>query len=75
MRFEIYESAKHSQFGNSVTFEKWEWRWRLRAANGRIMADGSEGYSTRAAVRRAILRIMSTLLSQGHMFPIVEVES
>lgn len=24
-----------------------EWRWRLRAANGRIIADGSEGYKNK----------------------------
>ena len=37
-----------------------EWRWRLRANNGRILADSGEGYKRRhdmdkaiAAVRRA----------------------
>jgi uncharacterized protein YegP (UPF0339 family) len=31
-----------------------EWRWRLRAANGRIVADSGEGYRRRASVYRAI---------------------
>jgi uncharacterized protein YegP (UPF0339 family) len=25
---------------------KGEWRWRLKAANGRIIADSGEGYAT-----------------------------
>lgn len=31
-----------------------EWRWRLRAPNGRIIADSSEGYNTKPGVRRSI---------------------
>ena len=27
--------------------ERREWRWRVRAVNGRIVADSSEGYKTR----------------------------
>lgn len=30
------------------------WRWQLRAANGRIIADGSEGYSERRHAERAM---------------------
>ena len=31
-----------------------EWRWRLRAANGRIVADSGEGYRRRASLLRGI---------------------
>jgi uncharacterized protein YegP (UPF0339 family) len=31
-----------------------EWRWRLRAANGQIIATGGEGYTRKADVERAI---------------------
>lgn len=31
-----------------------QWRWRLRAGNGRIIADGSEGYSERRHAERAM---------------------
>ena len=31
---------------------KKHWRWRLRAANGRILADSGEGYATEAKARR-----------------------
>ncbi len=34
MRFTVYRSG----------FFRREWRWRLRAANGRIVATGGEGY-------------------------------
>jgi len=40
--FEVYED----QAG--------EWRWRLVAANGRIVADSGEGYSSRSGARRAV---------------------
>lgn len=48
------------------------WYWRLRAKNGRIVADGAEDYSTRSNVRRAIKRHQSAL---GLSLPIVEVLS
>jgi uncharacterized protein YegP (UPF0339 family) len=34
-----------------------EWRWRLRAPNGRTVADSGEGYSTYHAARAAVLRM------------------
>lgn len=30
-----------------------QWRWRARAKNGRIIADGSEGYASRRNALRA----------------------
>ena len=35
MKFHIYKD------------DKGEWRWRLKAINGKILADSGEGYSTR----------------------------
>lgn len=32
-----------------------EWRWRLRAVNGRIVADSAEGYASRRNARRAVM--------------------
>jgi uncharacterized protein YegP (UPF0339 family) len=34
-----------------------EWRWRLVAANGRIVADSSEGYVDATNVRDAVEKI------------------
>ena len=47
-----------------------EWRWRLRASNGRIVADSGEGYRRRASVRKAVDRVRSILSGD---VPIVEV--
>ena len=38
-----------------------EWRWRLRASNGRIVADSGEGYCRRMSVRKAVERVRSIL--------------
>ena len=42
MRFEVYEDSEG------------QWRWRLIAGNGRVVADSAEGYARkRNAVRAA----------------------
>jgi len=47
-----------------------EWRWRLRASNGRILADSGEGYRRRASMLRGIE--CARVLLSGDV-PIVEV--
>lgn len=37
------------------------WRWSLIAANGRIIADSAEGYSTEANLNRAIASIQELM--------------
>ncbi len=39
------------------------WRWRLRAANGRIIADSGEGYARRSNARRAARRLLNLIRS------------
>jgi uncharacterized protein YegP (UPF0339 family) len=41
-QFEIYEDSAG------------EWRWRLIAANGNIIADSGEGYNSKQGARRGI---------------------
>ena len=48
-----------------------EWRWRLRAPNGRILADSGEGYRRRRSVREAVHRVRTILAGQT---PVVEVK-
>lgn len=36
---------------------KSEWRWRLKAKNGRIVADSGEGYTTRWRAVKAAYRV------------------
>jgi uncharacterized protein YegP (UPF0339 family) len=42
MRLEYYQDDKN------------EWRWRARASNGKIVADGSEGYTRREDCERGV---------------------
>nr|WP_206042099.1 DUF1508 domain-containing protein [Haloarcula argentinensis] len=46
-RFEVYEDAGE------------EWRWRLRANNGELIADSGEGYANRSKAMDAIERVQS----------------
>lgn len=39
-----------------------KWRWSLKARNGRIVADGSEAYSSRSAVVASLKRICAARL-------------
>ncbi|OZC01453.1 DUF1508 domain-containing protein [Rubricoccus marinus] len=48
--FEYFESARNKQ-----------WYWRFRAKNGRVVADGSEGYGSRSNVTRAIDNVQTEL--------------
>ncbi len=34
-----------------------EWRWRLIARNGRVVADGQEGYKKRATMKKTLRRM------------------
>lgn len=46
-----------------------QWRWRLKAKNGKIVADGSEGYASRRNARRAALAFGKAVLvlpAEGH---------
>lgn len=39
---------------------KGEWRWRLKASNGRIIADSGEGYTTERECLAAIDRVKAS---------------
>ena len=49
MKFTIWKDAKG------------EWRWTLKARNGRVIADGSESYKRRAAAMAMIKKINAAL--------------
>lgn len=38
-----------------------DWRWRLVAANGRIIADSAEGYATRFGAVRAARSLVNSV--------------
>ena len=58
-KLEIYRDAKR------------EWRWRLRASNGRIVADSGEGYRRKASLLGGIECARDLL--KGDV-PVVEVQ-
>lgn len=46
-----------------------EWRWRLRARNGRIVADSAEGYASKRNATRAVTDTLDAVESSrasGH---------
>jgi uncharacterized protein YegP (UPF0339 family) len=49
MKFDVYQDRKK------------EWRWRLIAKNGRIVADSGEGYTRRASAFRALHRFSDSV--------------
>jgi uncharacterized protein YegP (UPF0339 family) len=47
MKFHIYQDKRG------------EWRWRLKARNGRIVADSGEGYVRKSGAYLAALRVVN----------------
>ena len=43
-----------------------QWRWRLRASNGRILADSGEGYRRLASARHGA-HLVRTFLSDAEL--------
>lgn len=43
---------------------KGEHRWRLVARNGRIIADGAEGYTRKAGAQRAARRFLEIIVNE-----------
>lgn len=56
MRFELYRDAPG------------HWRWRLRAQNGNVLADSSEGYARREDCEHGI-----ALVRQSAAAPVVDM--
>jgi uncharacterized protein YegP (UPF0339 family) len=67
-KVEIFSSVPHLQWDHPGL-----WYWRLRAANGKIIADGSQGYASKSNVQRAVFALMETMRCGGFVF-IVEVD-
>src|SRR5262245_58505892 len=63
LKFELYEDAAK------------EFRWRLKAANGEILATGGQGYKAKADCKRAVERIQEELgkgSKSGYDFEVYE---
>lgn len=58
LRFEIYKEASGASQG--LLAIPAQWRWRLRAANNRIIANSGEGYYNKEDCIHAINLVKST---------------
>jgi len=67
MIIEFYPGVKSAQRGGH-----W-WFWRLKAKNGKTIADGAESYSNRGNVKRACGKV-AALMKPGAV-TIVEAEA
>lgn len=56
MKFHVYQDTKKG------------WRWRLKARNGRIIADSGEAYTSRAHA----LRMVAKMLALDYDTPVVK---
>jgi uncharacterized protein YegP (UPF0339 family) len=43
------------------------YRWRAQAANGKIVADGAEGYTRRASAFRAAAKVLDAIRTAGYL--------
>ena len=59
MKFHIYQDKRG------------EWRWRLKARNGRIVADSGEGYVRKGGALRAAETVQEWIRHSGKATPIV----
>lgn len=55
MKFKIYTDRKK------------EWRWRLIATNGRIIADSGEGYTRKDRCKEAVLNMITRIKNQSQV--------
>ena len=53
MKFEIFRSIAG------------QWCWRARSRNGKIVADGAEGYKTRGNARTAVKRFIAQIATHA----------
>lgn len=54
-------SAPHPHF-DIFQDKRGEWRWRLRARNGRIIADSGEGYASKRNAHRAVATTLDAVV-------------
>ena len=50
------------------------WRWRLQAANNRIIAESGEAYTTKAHAERAVATVQAAVEHIGHKAMIARLQ-
>lgn len=65
VHFEVFNGRQGIIDGEtgSIRYRKtwFSWYWRLVASNGKIIADGSERYATKANAKRAVKRLQAVV--------------
>lgn len=61
MHIEIFHGVYHT----SPTANQNLWYWRAVAKNGRIIADGGEGFANKKNARKSVMRLVSHILTGG----------
>jgi uncharacterized protein YegP (UPF0339 family) len=49
------------------------WFWRVRARNGKIVADGAESYANRSSVKRAVKAFLKQMAAKAETIKIWEI--
>lgn len=60
MKFEIYPEVKQGMLASALPTQ---WRWRLVAANGKIVAASGEGYFNKSDCQRGIDLVKGTTVA------------
>ncbi len=47
-----------------------KWRWRLKARNGRVVADSGQGYSTKGNAKQAVSMLQRGVPAFGYASPL-----
>lgn len=71
MRFEYFQGKRHGHLGMAMYKNRWYWRLRC-TINGKITADGAQGYATKYNVKRAIATLQTRI--RGRTRPLIPHE-
>lgn len=68
-------ARKHSiEFYEQPKSPSQRWFWRMRAPNGKIIADGSEGYYCKSTIKRAMRRFCEATGFNGSIVHVAPVQ-
>ena len=67
----MVEGDKTMKFVIFQGYDK-QWYWRAVARNGRIIADGAEGYASKSNAKRAIWRVVDLMRVPTGRIKVVE---
>lgn len=66
MKFELYRESPAGHMVAHLGKPPGDWRWRLRARNGKIVAEGGEGYERAHDMVRTVRKYVANTLPAQH---------